>query len=767
MKYVFNLSGVTFDSRQLLIKDLKEGTRVILITDEYNPHDKYAIKVVTEKGMQIGFVPKTVSKDLFYFVKNGLVNSATILEKLGGINQLNYGLRIEVITMDDDVESNSSIKSLETKNGHLIATYENGFVKDLGILNVDANEKIIETKVSDIKNPFLFSLKDDGTYEIFSNANCDVEELIIPEYYKGRKVTSIGYGSFRKIDSLVSVVIPKTIETIGEYCFSRNDKLQNISFSEGLREIKKGAFSYCNKINNIALPNSLEMLAWSSFDESCIMSITGLNGLCIKEGLFADTQIGNLKEFGGCLYLSADGNPFYYLVKCISSLSNIQIHPDTKVIAHNSFKNKCDSSRIVFPNGLLEIHSNAFYDCKRLKEIMLPPSLKYLNGFSCTSIKNLCVPISVEKIGHGSFYGCESLISVSFCNSLQDIDDSAFGKCTSLKEIAFPNSLKTIGKDCFAKCRELIVTHFSDNLEVIGPGAFAGCTKAITTTNGIFNYIGDSKNLHFLLASVSNVKRNERFLVSTETRFIDINVFRDYLFHNGYAPQINFDNFKISKNLLPFDANDKYLICSFNSFDVSEENNYFKSINGILFSKNEKVLFAYPHGINNYSYEIPNTVEEISHDAFFRCESLRKVIIGKNVKRICSGSFAACKNIESMIIEAPITKLEWNTLGDCEKLSFLQLSDTIETIAPYMLFNNKALKKVILPRNLKKIYLTAFKNCEALCDIVFKNTANWYLFDDVDYIQRKIDFDGEDIVKLFKEAKDSIAGSPYLLKLDN
>lgn len=65
--------------------------------------------------------------------------------------------------------------------------------------------------------------------------------------------------------------------------------------------------------------------------------------------------------------------------------------------------------------------------------------------------------------------------------------------------------------------------------------------------------------------------------------------------------------------------------------DVDPENPYFSSVDGVLFSKDMKILYEFPICKNVTSYLIPNTVSRVAFGAFNRARYLKKIYIPDSV----------------------------------------------------------------------------------------------------------------------------------------
>jgi hypothetical protein len=96
-----------------------------------------------------------------------------------------------------------------------------------------------------------------------------------------------------------------------------------------------------------------------------------------------------------------------------------------------------------------------------------------------STLKSICIPLSVEVLCECCFARCENLSDVMFeqGSKLCVIADGAFSNCVSLKSICIPASVKTIGKSCFADCKNLSSFTFESGSEsvVLGDKVFDGC----------------------------------------------------------------------------------------------------------------------------------------------------------------------------------------------------------------------------------------------------------------------------------------------------
>lgn len=128
---------------------------------------------------------------------------------------------------------------------------------------------------------------------------------------------------------------------------------------------------------------------------------------------------------------------------------------------------------------------------------------------------------------------------------------------------------------------------------------------------------------------------------------------------------------------------------SFLSYHVSPENPYFKSVNGVVYSKDMTELVAYPVGkyangganifkipetvtkIGDYaflnckhtSFSIPSTVKSIGMQAFAGNTDLSTIDILNGVESIYDGAFLACNSITSFHLPTSVNYIGYCALG--------------------------------------------------------------------------------------------------------
>ncbi len=90
-------------------------------------------------------------------------------------------------------------------------------------------------------------------------------DIVIPSILDGHPVTAIGNTAFQNCNSLVSVVIPGSVETIGEYAFGYCKNLREVKMRDGVVTIGMSAFENCTRLTEVTIPESVTMIDYYAF----------------------------------------------------------------------------------------------------------------------------------------------------------------------------------------------------------------------------------------------------------------------------------------------------------------------------------------------------------------------------------------------------------------------------------------------------------------------------------------------------------------------
>ena len=104
--------------------------------------------------------------------------------------------------------------------------------------------------------------------------------------------------------------------------------------------------------------------------------------------------------------------------------------------------------------------------------------------------------------------------------------------------------------------------------------------------------------------------------------------------------------------------------------DVDRNNKHYCSVDGVLYTKDKKILIAYPAGKKDKEFEVPDSVVDISEGAFMGAESLEKIKLSSECKSIWYNAFLNCKNLKQVIVpkECKLKGVAGNAFDGCLKL---------------------------------------------------------------------------------------------------
>ncbi len=372
---------------------------------------------------------------------------------------------------------------------------------------------------------------------------------------------------------------------------------------------------YC-KDQNIVIPNTYRGLPVTSIDSYAFECATHIKSIRIPDSVLS---IGDM-AFYGCTSLASidvDEDNTYY-----KSINGDLYSKDGTVLKQYAI-GKQDTT-FTIPNSVTSIGNGAFCRSFSLTSIEIPDSVVSIGDLAfadCTSLTSMKIPYYVTSIGYRAFYRCISLASIEIPDSVMSIGNEAFNRCTSLTRITIPNSVSSIGDWAFDGCASLTSIAIGDSVTSIGEYAFFGCTSltSITIPDSVVS-IGD-----WAFAGCTSLT------------------------------SLTIPDSVTSIGTWVFDG-----CTSLTSIDVDENNMYYKSIKGDLYSKDGTVLILYAMGKQNTSFTIPDCVTSIGVCAFQGCSLLTSITIPDSVTNIGAWAFTACTSLTSINYEGTVE--QWNSI---------------------------------------------------------------------------------------------------------
>ena len=418
---------------------------------------------------------------------------------------------------------------------------------------------------------FYFSEMDDGTYKISASLiNPPPADIILPDTYKGKEISTLGdfYNS-----NANSIHLSKYIRRIdGYHIFGEGHNLQYVTVDEdnpylcgdgycavtrdtkelilgcghsvipdGVVIIKEGAFVGCEVVESLTLPASVKRIEKDAF-----YNCYGLKTVNLNEGL---EFIGDWAFYGsGALESIHIPSTVTYIDRyaylfCANSLNSITVHPDNTFYhsdgnciietATNTLMYGCKNSTI--PNYIEKINYYSFCYCSKLKEIIIPKSVKVIESWSFEACEEITIYCEAESQPAGwEDNWCDSNATVIWgYNSAPDegslefalSDDGtyyivtgigtynkpdlvipsehkglpvkevgyyALDGCENLEHLTIPDSITRAGQHAFSSCPNLKTVSIGNGLSCIDLDAFARCgsLQSVIIGNSL-TYIAD------------------------------------------------------------------------------------------------------------------------------------------------------------------------------------------------------------------------------------------------------------------------------------
>ena len=544
----------------------------------------------------------------------------------------------------------------------------------------------------------------DGVIGIGSStfSNCSgLTSITIPD-----SVTSIGSDMFYNCTSLTSVKLPDGITDIGSNMFSNCTSLTSVTIPDSVTVIAASAFSNCTSLISIRIPEGVTHIGWATFEKCTNLQqvIIGSNITGVDSSAFSGCTSLQYNLYSNAKYLGNEKNPYLFLVEAAKDITSCQIHPNTKKINNNAFYDCTGLTELTIPDGVVNIGYRAFKNCTNLQCVTLPYSVVsvdyeafqnctnltdvyitditawcgidfgrntsnplyyakklYLNGqlvkdlvipegtsaigdyafYNCSNLQSIVVPEGVTSIGTQAFKNCSQLKSVAISGGVTELVYGTFQYCTQLQNISLPNTLQSIGYCSFEQCISLENIKIPESVTTIDEYVFLDCRKLQSLTIPM------------------NVASIDRFALSGCSNLMGIWVDKNNAYYSSDSIGILYDKNMTSLILAPKKVSGSCNIpasvteirsgalsgCSGLTgiwVDKNNENYYSDSV-GILFNKDKTTLLQVPGGFSG-TCTIPDSVTEISYNAFDGCSQLKAIVVDKNNANYCSDSLGVLFN---------------------------------------------------------------------------------------------------------------------------
>lgn len=429
----------------------------------------------------------------------------------------------------------------------------------------------------------------DGNATVLDYIRTDtpITKLVIPSTVDGHTVTGLGDGRNVGIfDGITEIVLPDTATFIADKALAGSATLEKIS-GAGVTDIGSSAAEYSPKLTTAYFPNAKHIGDSAFIECAALTEIGGAKPLTVGENSFKESGITHL-DLSECTYIGDNAFAFCEALTDIVSLRN------ATHIGENVFVNaKNLGGEIVFNDAIKDIPS-------------------YL--FPRTKITKVTVPKDLRSVGVSAFANCSQLERFAPADSdksfvlpdtVEKICVAAFDSCVKLTgDLVIPEKVAAVETHTFYDCNFKSLT-LHDGIKFIGAEAFArnyGMTGILTLPSHL-EYLGDKAFDHDYMFE------NTSLYIPASLLTIGGDLASPSYFESRKEPARNsthmFYNFASQ---------------TFREYIVDANNPNYKSVDGVLFSKDGKRLVGFPCAktVPDGVYTVPDGVVEFDDMCFSR-----------------------------------------------------------------------------------------------------------------------------------------------------
>ena len=524
---------------------------------------------------------------------------------------------------------------------------------DFMMLQEGVSEKKQEKSFKiDTKNGSMTFSIEDGSAMLVEYSGTD-DKVSIPDRVEGYPVTVIGENAF-EFSSILQIELPETIKEIQANAF-QGSALTGICIPAKVEAISESCFVDCVSLKDIRVE-----------EKSSFFQMIG-NGLYSKDGKIlykvnAETQgvfeiPKGVEEIGGYAFSDAD-------------IQRV-VFPDTlRRIGMYAFEN-VTLEELKLPDSLEVISAGAFSGCYAYVDDNWEKAGYSKETISSKTIPEIQVSIGkkVEYIGPEAFSGLyikefvvddENIYYKSGDGMLLTKDGKYLLECPTGKggNLSLPEGIEIVQKDAFSNngaFSERFGDQYQGIVEMTLPSTMKYFDiisipfdlKYLYKNDGLLSINEDSMvNLHNV--RIRSVLGNENIidgaLISDDGKklvsFSEDNLMLSFTIpdsvteiyqnalHSNCLKKLVFPAGLTLSDMTAYDVAE--VLKNLNNLEeiiVEEDNKFFCSIDGVLYTKDGSILISYPREKKDIDFSIPEGVKAVVADAFYKNEYIESLSI--------------------------------------------------------------------------------------------------------------------------------------------
>ena len=174
----------------------------------------------------------------------------------------------------------------------------------------------------------------------------------------------------------------------------------------------------------------------------------------------------------------------------------------------------------------------------------------------------------------------------------------------------------------------------------------------------------------------------------------------------------------IGKDVKYIDETSFFYCKMLKAIEVDGANEYYTSVDGVLYTKDMKKLLAYPLMKEDTVYAIPEGVERVGSCAFYKNSTLTRIDLPSTLKEIGDMAFFKCENIALVTLPDGLEKIGNDAFSYCQGMKpVMYIPASVKEIGSFAFYSCQNLKEFYmgaenesaisfgdswLPKNVKK-----------------------------------------------------------------
>ena len=435
------------------------------------------------------------------------------------------------------------------------------------------------------------------------------------------------------------------------------DKIKKVVIDEGITTINMSIFSDCENLNEVNLPRSVK-------------NVTSLSECPNLTSIIVPEDNKNFSAADGVLFSKNSTELIYY--PSGKSSSSYKIPEGTTTICSDAFSDCKNLKEVTLPKSIDRVEADAFSENSSLETVNYmgknppnsnftfenPPKVQVRTDYKGDELFGVNVSKVFEAGVHGEFswlFGPENTLTVEGIGAIDGgINDGGnpWDKFkNSAKRLVIEEGITSLGTAAFYGY-DFTEVKLPSTLEKIGWSAF-DCCQHLTDV--------------VLPSKVRSIGK-EAFDGCKNLRSVTLNEGLEEIGKSAFRGCKNLKSITLPKSLKTMEKHVFDECYALAEIHVEDGNSAYYDVDGVLFSKPDLALVQYPAGKGGH-YTVPQNVTKISDSAFCNAENLESITIQGSIDTIGRDAFYGCYNLKSVHVNGKVERIDDNAFAFCERLS--------------------------------------------------------------------------------------------------